>query len=158
MDPQVQVPDVPGHTAGLSVLGTHCVHTAAVAHAGIVIVAVDGTVDDEVFDDVDVFVVNVVVVIQTFVAVEYAADEVAVAEVDVAEADVVEDVVVEYVVVAVVDWLLVVCSACVAEEDCPLDNIVVDVHTSESPVPRPQLHCSYCTYWADPPSPLVHLS
>jgi len=148
MDPQVQVPDVPGHTAGLSVLGTHCVHTAAVTHAGIATVAVDGTVDDEVFDDVNVFVVNVVVVIQTFVVVEYAADEVAVAEADV----------VEYVVVAVVDWLLAVCSACVAEEDCPLDNIVVDVHTFESPVPRPQLHCSYCTYWADPPSPLVHLS
>jgi len=153
MDPQVQVPDVPGHTAGLSVLGTHCVYTAAVTHAGFATVVVDGTVDDEVFDDVNVFVVNVVVVIQTFVVVEYAADEVAAAEVDVAEADVVE-----YVVVAVVDWLLAVCSACVAEEDCPLDNIVVDVHTSESPVPRPQLHCSYCTYWADPPSLLVHLS
>jgi len=153
MDPLVQVLDVPGHTAGLSVLGTHCVHTAAVIHAGIVTVAVDGTADDEVFDDLDVFVANVVVVvIQTSVDVVYAADEVAFVE-----ADVVEDVAVEYVVVAVVDWPLVEYSVYVAEEDSPLDNIVVGVHTSESPVPKPQLHCSYCTNWAAPPSPLVHL-
>jgi len=143
MDPLAQVLDVPGRTAGLSVPGTdcvlYCVHTAAVstpadvAHAGIVVAAVDGTADDEVFDAEDVFVVIAVVVIHTSVDVEFAADEVVVVEnVVVAEA-----VAVEYVVVAVVDWLLVACSAYVAEEDCPLDNMVVDVHTSESPIPKP---------------------
>lgn len=142
MDPLTQVLDVPGHTAGLSALGTDCVLScgrtaavstpAAVAHADIVTVAVDGTVDGEVFDAEDVFVVIVVVVIQTSVAVEFAADEVVVVEAVVAEA-----VAVEYVVVAVADWLLVACSVYVAEEDFLLDNIEVDVHTSESLAPKP---------------------
>jgi len=163
MDPLAQVLDVPARTAGLSVPGIdcvlYCVHTAAVStpaavsHVDIVIAAVDGTADDEVFDAEDVFVVIAVVVIHTSVAVEFAADEVVVVEAVVDEA-----VAVEYVVVAVVDLPLVACSAYVAEEDCPLDNMVVDVHTSVSPIPKPLLHCSYCTYWADPPSLLVHLS